>query len=175
MTQLNTRFLSASGMKHPKITADRHSEGSGRTPGPFLKSNTLHSRSYDQSDDLVSIQAPKGRFLLKAIDHTHCFTCGRPLSRSLRNIDKIKHPRIFGLFPEFRKYLDRDQVRLAAKDLGRIKRADASRMTQDIPKEWDVTQEALEALRDFIVGRAGFVSETIEERLWPQRELDFNK
>ena len=52
-------------------------------------------------------------------------------------------------------------------------RADAIRMTEEIPKEWDVTNEALEALRDFIVRRAVYVAETIEDQLWPQGELDF--
>ncbi len=48
-------------------------------------------------------------------------------------------------------------------------------MTEEIPKEWDVSKEALEALRDFIIGRAGYVAETIEDRLWPQHELNFDK
>jgi len=34
--------------------------------------------------------APPKQFILKAIDHTHCFTCGRELSRRVSNIAHIK-------------------------------------------------------------------------------------
>jgi hypothetical protein len=121
----------------------------------------------------LSEEAPQGQFLLKAMDHTHCFTCGGELSRNLRNIDKIKDSRVFGLFPEFRKYLERVQVRQAIADLRRVDRAEVVRITQEIPREWEVGGEALEALADLVVGRASYVADTIESQLWPQKDLDF--
>ncbi len=45
--------------------------------------------------------APSGQFILMAMDHTHIFTCGGPLSRDLAKIDFVKDATAFGLFPEF--------------------------------------------------------------------------
>ena len=44
----------------------------------------------NRNNVFLSEEAPKGRLMLKTMDHTHRFTCGRQLSRSLRNIDKIR-------------------------------------------------------------------------------------
>ena len=46
--------------------------------------------------------------------------------------------------------------------------------TQTIPKEWDMTKEVQDALIDLVVGRALFVADTIESRLWPQMKLGFD-
>jgi hypothetical protein len=148
------------------LNCDRHSWPADSKIGkPRVKRNNV----------FLSEEAPERQLLLKAMDHTHCFTCGRPLSRRLRNIDNIKDSRIFGLFPEFWKYLDRGQIRLAASDLRKINRTDVVRMTKDIPMEWEVTTETLDALTDLVVGRAAYVADSIEGQLWPQREFDFDK
>jgi hypothetical protein len=148
------------------LNCDRHSLPAG---GKIGKSRI------NRNNVFLSEEAPHGQLLLKAMDHTHCFSCGRPLSRSLRNIDNIKDPRMFGLFPEFQKYLDRGQIRQAASDLRKLDLSEVVRMTQGIPKEWEVTTETLDALRDLIVGRAAYVADSIESNLWPQREFDFDK
>ncbi len=68
------------------LNCDRHSlPTDGKIGKPRVKRNNV----------FLSEEAPDGQLLLKAMDHTHCFTCGRPLSRSLRNIDNIKDPRVF--------------------------------------------------------------------------------
>jgi hypothetical protein len=128
----------------------------------------------NRNNVFLSEEAPEGHFMLKAMDHTHCFTCGRELSRQLRNIDRIRDPRIFGLFPEFRPLLDRVQVEQAAKDLRTLDKAEVVRIIHSIPKEWRVTSEAMNALVDLVVGRASYVAETIVEALWPQRDLGFD-
>ncbi len=117
----------------------------------------------------LSEEAPAGQFVLKAIDHTHCFTCGAELTRRLRAIDRIRDGRVFGLFPEFRRFLDRRLVKLVARDLRRIDRDTLVEMTQTIPTEWEVTKEVQDALVDLILSRAVFVADTIEGRLWPPR------
>ncbi|HEV3262060.1 MAG TPA: HipA family kinase [Gemmataceae bacterium] len=147
------------------LNCDRHSwPADGRMGKARVNRNNV----------FLSEEAPDGQFLLKAIDHTHCFTCGRALSRNLGNIDRIRDSRVFGLFPEFRKYLERAQVKRAAIDLRRVNRAEVVRMTQRIPKEWQVDAEALDALADLIVGRAAYVADAIEAQLWPQQELGFD-
>jgi hypothetical protein len=51
---------------------------------------------------LSSEGAPPGRFVLKAIDHTHCFDRGPRLSRHLVDIGNVRAEDIYGCFPEFR-------------------------------------------------------------------------
>jgi len=147
------------------LNCDRYLPEAGGVGKPRVNRNNV----------FLSEEAPSGQLMLKAMDHTHCFTCGRELTRTLRNLDKIRDPRTFGLFPEFRRYLDRTQVQLAAKDLRRLTRTEVVRITQGIPREWDVQREAVDALTDLVVGRAAFVADQIETRLWPQGEFDFGE
>ena len=107
----------------------------------------------------------EGEFLLKAMDHTHCFTCGREWTQRLAHVDTMKDRRVFGLFPEFREFLKPDVVSQATADLKLITSEVVTEMTKLIPKEWDVKREALDALVDLVVGRATFVAETITSRI----------
>jgi hypothetical protein len=127
----------------------------------------------NRNNVFLSEEAPKGQFLLKAIDHTHCFTCGRVWTPKLSEITMVKDTRLFGLFPEFWAFLDRNAVVQAVSDLGAIDRDTAAGMTRAIPREWEVAAEAADALVDLILRRAAFVAETIEQRIWPQADLGF--
>jgi len=93
------------------------------------------------------------------------------LTKRLRDIDNIKREEIFGLFPEFRSFVNRALLRQAAADLRRFDKASAIEMTMTIPTEWEVGIEVREALVDLIVGRAAFVADTIEDRLCWRRGL----
>ena len=121
----------------------------------------------------LSAEAPAGHLVLKAMDHTCCFTCGQALTKRLRGIDKIRDERLFGLFPEFRPFRDPAQARQAAQDLGGIDRGTVVQIVQTIPNEWEVGDEAQDALVDLILERAAFVADTIEGRLWPERKFGF--
>jgi len=147
------------------LNCDRHSIPPGGKPG---------KARINRNNVFLSAEVSAGNLLLKAMDHTHCFTCGKELSQNLSNIDKKRDSRIFGLFPEFRKFLDRVQVKQAAMELRRIDRTQVIQMTKTVPKEWEVEQKALDALVDLIVDRASFVAENIESYLWPQPEFDFD-
>jgi hypothetical protein len=147
------------------LNCDRHSWPAKRALG----------RARINRDNVyLSEEAPEGELTLKAMDHTHCFTCGRELSRSLRNIDNIKDPRVFGLFPEFRECLNRKQVQRAAVRLTKLDRVTAARIVESIPKEWNVRRDAREALVELIHGRSRYVAETIERSIWPQRDFNFD-
>ncbi len=147
------------------LNCDRYSESPKRG---------MHPPRVNRSNVFLSEEAPSGELLLKAIDHTHCFTCGRPLTRRLRHIDSKKDERVFGLFPEFREFCDRTNVRQASSDLRRIDRPTVATMTKTIPTEWDVEKDVQEALVDLILDRALFVADSIEGKLWPQRQLPFD-
>jgi hypothetical protein len=127
----------------------------------------------NRNNVFLSEEAPRGRLLLKAMDHTHCFTCGKELSPPIAHIDRTKDPRIFGLFPEFRPFLDREVVRRTAERLGALTRETVEQMVQGIPPEWDVKQSARKALADLILARASYVADSIMNSLWPQGDLPF--
>ena len=110
--------------------------------------------------------APRSRFLIKAIDHTHCLTCGRDLNVNIAHIDTIREARVYGLFPEFKPLLDRSEVTRAVADLKMIGRTDIQTVVESIPPAWQANAAACEAL-------VNFLSENFVSFLWPQGELDF--
>ena len=144
------------------LNCDRHSP---------VDPKTGIRRKPNRDNVFLSEAAPAGQFILKAIDHTHCFTCGREWTRRLKQVDTIKDGRIFGLFPEFRGFLTPEAVVQAAADLNGIAPQIVKELAQRIPKEWDVSPAAMDALIDLIVRRAAYVAETIESHLWPQGSL----
>ncbi|QEH31801.1 hypothetical protein OJF2_02660 [Aquisphaera giovannonii] len=115
----------------------------------------------------LSEQAPAGRFLVRAMDHSHCFTCGRPLTPRIGHIDPIRDERIYGLFPEFRPRLDSTAGLEAARRLGEFRRSDADSLTQGIPQEWDVDRATRDALAQFLTSRAAFLGASIMDKLCP--------
>ena len=135
---------------------DRHSPDRGRI---------------NRDNVFLSEEAPEGQLLLKAMDHTHCFTRGPELTRRLADIDFVKDPGVYGLFPEFRPFLDRRAVRIAAKRLGSLKREEIRAIMEGIPKPWGVDQAARSGFADFIVGRAAYLADRMEVKLFPQLEM----
>jgi hypothetical protein len=122
-------------------------------------------------DNVFLKQEGQGKFLLMAIDHTHCFTWGRELTRRLANIDFVKDPQVYGLFPEFRPLLERKTVKGAARRLGGLQRAQVWEMMETIPRPWGVDHATRAAFADLVVGRAACLADTIEVKLFPQFEM----
>jgi len=116
--------------------------------------------------------AQRGKFVIKAIDHTHCLTCGRELNLNIAHIDTVRDARVYGLFPEFKPLLDRSEVTRAVADLKMISRTDIQRVVESIPSAWQVNAATREALVSFLSDRAVFLSENFVSLLWPQGELD---
>lgn len=129
----------------------------------------------------LSEEAPEGQLLLRAMDHSHCFTNGKEILPKSLGIDRIRDQTVYGLFPEFQPYLDREVVRRAAADLRRLDQKTVEEMVSTIPAEWDVSVKGREALVKFVVDRAAFLaadvihgSETLPRimtLLWPQGSL----
>jgi hypothetical protein len=148
------------------LNCDRYSHPAGNSPQrPRINRNNV----------FLSEEAPEGQLVLKAMDHTHCFTCGAEWTTALARIDRIKDKRLFGMFPEFREHIgdDRTSVRQAAKKLLSLGRGDVISAVQAVPREWDVKAGALDALVKFVLERAIFVAESIERMIWPQFELGY--
>jgi hypothetical protein len=112
----------------------------------------------------ISTERDGGRRVI-AMDHTHCFTCGRELSASLVTIARVKDERIYGLFPAFRPFVSPASVKAAAGTLATVDRDVVQPIVDAVPVEWEVPPETRAALVDLIVRRAAFVTGRIEAML----------
>ena len=112
-----------------------------------------------------------GALEMKAMDHTHCFSCGKEVSPKIADLPTIRDPRIFGLFPEFKRLLTRNELKLPIADLRKIDMATLNRAFQDIPKEWEVNADTQTAMKTFLISRAAYVCDTISNTIWPQQTL----
>lgn len=141
------------------LNCDRHSVSRAGTP------------RINRDNVLLTSEPDEGKLLLKAMDHTHCFSCGRALTKKIRFDATLKDERLFGLFPEFRKFLKKEYVEAAVTDLQKIDRQTVEQMISPIPTEWDIHRDVKDALADLILGRAQYVASTIVDRLWPQQSF----
>jgi hypothetical protein len=110
---------------------------------------------------------PERGLVLKAIDHTHAFTCGRELTARIGHLDEIRDTTVFGRFPEFQALLEPGHVRAAAGRIGQMDRATAEQFVAQVPVEWQVEAPVREAWVRFIVERAAFVAGNLVTWLWP--------
>jgi hypothetical protein len=115
----------------------------------------------NRANVFLTMPSASGKLTLRAIDHTHCFTCGRDITPQLRKIDTIRDESLYGLFPEFRARIERGDVVQAASGLRKFSQSDALDAVAGIPAEWDLPKETQEALVEFIVRRAVFVADNV--------------
>jgi hypothetical protein len=118
----------------------------------------------------LSEDAPPGNLLLRAMDHSHCFTCGRTLTPKIANIDNVRNEGIYGLFPEFLPWLDRKIVAQSVEKLRSFTRNDAAVLTQDVPAQWDMDAPTRDALIRFLTSRAAFLASSIMIKLCQANE-----
>ncbi|HCN30620.1 MAG TPA: hypothetical protein DIT64_18170 [Verrucomicrobiales bacterium] len=115
--------------------------------------------------------APIGQFILMAMDHTHIFTCGGPLSRDMAKIDLVKDVTAFGLFPEFEGAIQRADAVAAAAALAAVTDEAIHEIVASIPADWEVDGTIRAAMEDFLRQRRDWLSKTFVSRLFPQDEL----
>jgi hypothetical protein len=111
--------------------------------------------------------APERALVLKAMDLTHAFTCGRELTPRINRLEEVRDTTIFGCFAEFRQFMDRDIVQSSASHLAEMNKAQAGEFVAQVPAEWEVEAAVREAWVAFIVDRAEFVSGNVASLLWP--------
>ena len=110
---------------------------------------------------------PERRLVLKAIDHTHAFTCGHELTVRIGDLHEIRDTTVFGRFPEFEAFLDREHVRAATLRLAQMSVAQASEFVARVPAEWQVDAPVRDAWCRLIAERAAFVAAHVTSWLWP--------
>jgi len=103
-----------------------------------------------------------GKFRLMAMDHTHCFHCGRNLNAQLAHIDLVKDERLYGLFPEFKPFI-RPHWQVLNEAVAKLRTVDKTwleGLIGGIPAEWQVDAAARTALATLLFNRADYVCET---------------
>jgi hypothetical protein len=103
-----------------------------------------------------------GRSRLLAIDHTHCFDCGRDFSEKLSHIDKVRDEGTYGLFPAFRPFIDLGELIWCKSLLRSVTREQVEAVVAQVPRQWAVDDRAGSALAALIYERAGFVADRID-------------
>ena len=113
-----------------------------------------------------------GKFRLMAIDHTHCFNCGRNLNGQLAHIDLVKDDRLYGLFPEFQSFIRPHWQSLtdAVAKLKTLDKAWVDGLVGGIPAEWQVDMAGRVALATLVYNRASYTNETFIPLLETQLE-----
>ena len=122
----------------------------------------LRTRKPNYANVYLANTNQAGRSRLIAIDHTHCFNCGRDLSPSLANISNTKDERTYGLFPPFKEYITPFGLAWCRSLLASIKADDVRRLVASIPEPWDVDDLAKNALTELICTRAAFLADRLE-------------
>jgi hypothetical protein len=116
-------------------------------------------RKPNYNNVFLSEEAPDGHLLLKAMDHTHAFNCGRDLTPRIAHLDRIRDPNGYGLFPGFRGRLDRDAFHHAINDLALLPRPFVEEIVRSVPPAWDVSQDTRRALIELIFQRALYLAQ----------------
>ena len=142
---------------------DRYAPGLGRNGQPRMNMDNLF---------LSTEGAAKGKFILKAIDFGHILTCGRPLSRNLAFIESVQEERLYGLFPFFCNYVTIENIRSIANELRGVRSSLWIDLLRAIPDDWDVSDEAKQAIDKLLLDRARFLADNIEEMLSRELQLE---
>ena len=128
----------------------------------------LNARKPNRDNVFISNEGtPAGTRRLIAMDHTHCFSCGRELTARVGAIDRVQDPRLYGLFPEFTPSISQTAVRSAVALLQTLQSDTVKSIVDSTPTEWELGQAVRQALSDLVVQRAAFVAENIEGQLAP--------
>jgi hypothetical protein len=132
---------------------DRYAPGMGKDDEPRMNADNL----------FLSVDgAPDGKLILKAIDHGHIFTCGKPLTPKLTSIETIKEERLYGCFPFFRSVVTVEQICQIATELKEKRSRLCGGLLGDLPAAWDVSNETKQAIDRLLLERAVFLADNIE-------------
>lgn len=138
----------------------------------------LTARKVNRNNVFLSNEGLTGdKWRLIAMDHTHCFNCGRDLNGQLSNIDLVQDPRLFGLFPEFKSLIRMNPqgVLDGLAKLAALNSTHVQSIIDGIPPEWEVDKAGRTALVSLLLNRAQFVltnfRDTLESQIRPQDSI----
>lgn len=132
---------------------DRYAPGFGKDGKPRMNADNLF---------LSTDGAPDNKLILKAIDHGHIFTCGKPLTPRLADIETTKDERLYGCFPFFRDIVTLDQLCQCATELKEKRSGLCGGLLDDLPAAWEVSSDTKQAIDRLLLERAVFLADNIE-------------
>jgi hypothetical protein len=114
-----------------------------------------------------------GTFRLIAMDHTHAFTRGRPLTTALAHIERIQDETLYGMFPVFRNILQYKDMVAACARLSAAPDAAIQEIVDTVPAQWELQLPVREAIYAFLCRRRDYVASALDlpARVFPQREF----
>ena len=121
-------------------------------------------------DNLIFSPEGRGKYHLIAFDHTHCFVEG-DFWNEIGNPHLKCDARVYGLFPEFERYLSRGHLKAALDRLAQLDRATVEQIVTSVPREWGITGATATAWKELIFERAAYVVATLPGHLLGQGEL----
>lgn len=146
------------------VLFDTWTRNCDRHPPDLTTRKPNYNNVYLSNEDLAD-----GELRLIAMDHTHCFDCGRDWSDKLARIDSVQDDRLHGLFPPFRSYFDQHRAAVEAdiQRLAAVPRAELEAIVAAIPPEWEVDGGARNALVELLVRRGAFLAEQFVPLAYP--------
>ncbi len=114
---------------------------------------------------------------LIAIDHSEAFK-----NMALR-LDPVEHfgeqavndPKVFGQFPEFDLFLDRDTAEQISEQLANIDEEGIQSIFEKVPVSWNLDTVTKQDFMSFIVSRTHFVAATLSAKLFSKRPSLFDR
>jgi hypothetical protein len=117
-----------------------------------------------------------GRQKLVAMDHTHCFTCGRDLTEKVANVAEVKDDGLYGLFTGFLPLVQQVEVEAGISRLFQLDKSRVVEIVATIPADWEVKEGTRKALAEHICRRAEFVADNVLAKVagiaWPGQLFD---
>ena len=141
------------------LNCDRHCPAI--QPTRINRNNVFLARR-ELSDDALT---------LVVMDHTHAFTCGRALTQKLAGIDRVKSDDIYGLFPEFQKWMKSQHMQAACDRLAGIPDNAIREVVDGTPDMWLEDLTLRETVEQFLTGRRDYLAPDLTTRIFPQTEL----
>jgi len=114
---------------------------------------------------LSTEQSEDGKVRIVAIDHTHCLTDTTGNSIDLNQLGSPDVKEVFGLFTEFRPFLDRTVIRSTAERLSSLDRSIVASIVKSIPVEWGVPRGTRQRIVNLLLKRAARTADAIENLL----------
>jgi len=118
--------------------------------------------------------ASPGKFRLIAMDFSHCLQEGAELNRHVSDIGNVQDDRVYGLFKSFERYLQRDMLDYAFDRLLSVDKRVLDGIISRIPSAWGLEAASRTALREFLVRRAGYIVNILNNALSPFFEKQGN-
>lgn len=152
----------------PLVVFDTWVRNDDRFPPVNTRGELQSSWSRNLGNVLLVRDPPKARKLvLYAIDFGRAVIGERSVPSHGFGIEQDKSENIYGLFPEFRKYVTPERVEKAVRRLRSLDRTTIEEVIQEVPPEWELSGSARTSLLDHLYRRASFLADTIQTRLAP--------